>query len=56
MLTRTWDGRRYQLYLEYSTKAEAKKRADTFHKSGYGARVVKSGGEWLVYVTRYPIK
>ena len=45
-------GRVYQRYLEYSTKAQAVKNAKALRKDGFGARVFKEGGEWVVFATR----
>ena len=54
IVQKTFDGKKYQIYKNYSTKSEADKTARACRKLGIPARVIHydglKGGPWLVYI------
>jgi len=49
-------GHKYGVARIFGTKREAQKYAKKARDDGYGARVTKVGGEWMVRRTDYPLK
>jgi len=47
--TRKFGGKTYRQRYTVSNKAEATRRANIRRKSGWNARVSKSGGDYVVY-------
>lgn len=54
-VNRTFNGKRYKLLAEYSSKGEAAMQANVLRQRGFLARVValKKRSKWFGYVTRY---